>query len=310
MTPDKPIDLLEEKITKMAHAYADPKFRNGSFRWEKMVKIYKEAIREWLSQQLIEATIATENKPPFSMPGKINIMDSMAAETPEIGIPADVRKRILAKGFEYGSINRNEGETYHLRQDSYIDGRMDEYCFLNPNSEMPQPILNRIVAQTKIFLQGKIDDGQPPLADLADAWQEGAEWMYGHLMADRPGLRIVPNGSYFVAQCEKCGFKGSSEEWEGGGQIADTGDYGDSYCPVCGATGCEEAENDIYFDQRNLLLKSIGKQKDIGWLEFEVSRLNDELAALRAIIARQAQTITDQEKIIAEQADKLLGKPS
>lgn len=71
--------------------------------------------------------------------------------------------------------------------------------------------------------------------------------------------RIIPNGQYFVAQCENCGFKASSQEWLGGGQIADTGDYGDGYCPVCGAIGCEEADDDLYIDQREILVKKIAE---------------------------------------------------
>ena len=37
---------------------------------------------------------------------------------------------------------------------------------------------------------------------------------------------------YFEVECD-CGFKGLSFLLLGGGQIADTGDYGDTYCPCC-----------------------------------------------------------------------------
>lgn len=37
---------------------------------------------------------------------------------------------------------------------------------------------------------------------------------------------------YFEVECD-CGFKGLSFLLLGGGQIADTGDYGDCYCPCC-----------------------------------------------------------------------------
>lgn len=50
---------------------------------------------------------------------------------------------------------------------------------------------------------------------------------------------------YYPAECENCHFKGSSSEWTGGGQIADTGDYDDSYCPRCGSPNYNEIENEI-----------------------------------------------------------------
>ena len=40
----------------------------------------------------------------------------------------------------------------------------------------------------------------------------------------------------------KCGWWGSSELLDGGGQIADTGDYGDCYCPVCGNSDLDDKE--------------------------------------------------------------------
>lgn len=39
--------------------------------------------------------------------------------------------------------------------------------------------------------------------------------------------------NYFHVKCD-CGWFGSSRLLQGGGQIADTGDFGDAYCPVCG----------------------------------------------------------------------------
>ena len=71
--------------------------------------------------------------------------------------------------------------------------------------------------------------------------------------------RFTPIAQFFVAQCEKCGFKGTSDEWKGGGQIADTGDYGDFYCPVCGQVDVPEADDDLYVDQRDIFLREIDK---------------------------------------------------
>ena len=39
---------------------------------------------------------------------------------------------------------------------------------------------------------------------------------------------------WYDAECDRCGWFGSSEYLLGGAPIADTGDYGDVYCPICG----------------------------------------------------------------------------
>lgn len=49
---------------------------------------------------------------------------------------------------------------------------------------------------------------------------------------------------YYPAECPHCGWVGSSAKLKGGGQIADTGDYDDVYCPVCGSIDTEDAENE------------------------------------------------------------------
>lgn len=51
-----------------------------------------------------------------------------------------------------------------------------------------------------------------------------------------------PESNFYTAECDKCGWWGSSELLDGGGQIADTGDYGDSYCPVCGNSDLDDKE--------------------------------------------------------------------
>lgn len=40
---------------------------------------------------------------------------------------------------------------------------------------------------------------------------------------------------YYNAECEKCGWYASSQYCNGGGAIADTGDYSDPTCPICDA---------------------------------------------------------------------------
>jgi hypothetical protein len=52
--------------------------------------------------------------------------------------------------------------------------------------------------------------------------------------------------NYYPTMCSSCGWKGCSCELEGGHQIADTGDYGDCYCPKCGEVhDGDDIENEI-----------------------------------------------------------------
>ena len=46
--------------------------------------------------------------------------------------------------------------------------------------------------------------------------------------------------SYYTAECSACGWWGSSKLLDGGGAIADTGDYFDCTCPVCGNADIDE----------------------------------------------------------------------
>ena len=59
-------------------------------------------------------------------------------------------------------------------------------------------------------------------------------------------------------KCNKCSWLGSSEEVDGGGQIADTGDYGDIYCPKCGSTDIDETDNNIIKLSIRSLLQKVG----------------------------------------------------
>ncbi len=46
--------------------------------------------------------------------------------------------------------------------------------------------------------------------------------------------------NYFLAECDNCGWWGSSGLLDGGGAIADTGDHFDCTCPVCGKVDPDE----------------------------------------------------------------------
>lgn len=48
---------------------------------------------------------------------------------------------------------------------------------------------------------------------------------------------------YYTAECGKCDWWGSSKLLNGGGQIADTGDYFDCTCPVCDSDDIYEKQS-------------------------------------------------------------------
>ncbi|MGU5729380.1 hypothetical protein ACV1DR_10660 [Aeromonas jandaei] len=50
-------------------------------------------------------------------------------------------------------------------------------------------------------------------------------------------------GGYFVMECQNCGEVFNSKQCNGGESIADTGDYGDCYCPHCGEVDPMECDN-------------------------------------------------------------------
>jgi len=93
-----------------------------------------------------------------------------------------------------------------------------------------------------------------------------------------PAKRIVPKDPYFVGQCNSCGYKCSSEEWGGGSAIADTGDYTDPYCPLCLSKDVDEADDDLYIDQTELLMSAIKKlQEKVNCLDFEVYTRDNQI---------------------------------
>ncbi|MFS7308038.1 hypothetical protein [Rahnella inusitata] len=64
--------------------------------------------------------------------------------------------------------------------------------------------------------------------------------------AERVKLGFVTDdntGGHYVAECEECGQIFPSQTCDGGEQIADSGDYGDCYCPHCGFIDPLECDN-------------------------------------------------------------------
>lgn len=63
---------------------------------------------------------------------------------------------------------------------------------------------------------------------------------------DTDGVNFVTDdntGGYYVCECQGCGEVFSSRDCGGGGQIADTGDYDDTYCPHCDQVDPLECDN-------------------------------------------------------------------
>ncbi len=82
---------------------------------------------------------------------------------------------------------------------------------------------------------------------------------------------------WFPVQCEKCGWVGCSSELDGGGQIADTRDYGDAYCPCCkSVTAGDEIENTCLIPSQEVL-KEIIQRSQMSLSKFIKSDNQDEL---------------------------------
>lgn len=63
---------------------------------------------------------------------------------------------------------------------------------------------------------------------------------------------VYPRDTYFPVKCEKCGWESWSHLADGGGQIADTGDYSDVYCPKCGSLDLDDiAQDNLTYYRQN-----------------------------------------------------------
>lgn len=60
----------KDEIRKMAEVYANSKFAPQSFRWQHMVRIYVDAINEWIISKITKGERDNEEKPPYSMPAQ------------------------------------------------------------------------------------------------------------------------------------------------------------------------------------------------------------------------------------------------
>lgn len=72
-----------------------------------------------------------------------------------------------------------------------------------------------------------------------------------------PELSDFFDENFYFAECGNCGWYGSSKLLNGGGQIADTGDYFDCYCPKCDSL---DIDNEININE---------------FIDKEIEKLND-----------------------------------
>ena len=68
---------------------------------------------------------------------------------------------------------------------------------------------------------------------------------------------ISADTTYFIAECEWCGWRGMSSLLKGGSAIADTGDFDDGVCPKCGSNKVDDSEECslgiTYYNQSDLV---------------------------------------------------------
>lgn len=106
----------------------------------------------------------------------------------------------------------------------------------------------------------------PILPEQWEGYEDGAEVEEGE-------FELMDTAKFWYAVCEHCGWRGSSEKLSGGGQIADTGDYGDCYCPQCESV-------DIADDGENFIgTIAIPKQKQVSQTDSVKELFVDKLLA-------------------------------
>ncbi|MFK3927390.1 hypothetical protein ACI2J7_01325 [Serratia bockelmannii] len=115
-------------------------------------------------------------------------------------------------------------------------------------------------------------------------------------------------GGYFVIECQECGAVYPSQQADGGGQIADTGDYDDAICPHCGEESPEECENvglawNVQQAKITVLLAELeAKDKRIAELEVGHQEAAKQIASWRRIAK---QNIEEREKdLVALDAER------
>lgn len=87
-------------------------------------------------------------------------------------------------------------------------------------------------------------------------------------------IRILPEDEkkYYPAECEDCGWIGSSQLLAGGAPIADTGDFNDPLCPVCFSAKVDETDN---YQPLDKYIETVTKRaaQTIKWLMADIDSL-------------------------------------
>lgn len=96
-------------------------------------------------------------------------------------------------------------------------------------------------------------------------------------------------GNYYPAKCENCEEMFTSERMTGGEPIADTGDYGDCYCPHCGTDDSEIID-----------CGAVGSEAVEAW-NFQQKHIDALIAALEQ--SQRANAAQDDH--INQQADRI-----
>ena len=112
-------------------------------------------------------------------------------------------------------------------------------------------------------------------------------------------------GGYYVAECEECGNIFPSQTCDGGGQIADTGDYGDCYCPLCGHVDPQECDNaNLVWNVQQLKIVNLTKQLEAERPQRETA---DRAAAAERLLRKASDKAFNEQYDRAEKAEASVG---
>lgn len=102
----------------------------------------------------------------------------------------------------------------------------------------------QIIDKLKEFLLEQVHINETDVDWDKVVWHDTLSKLVGNLkiaeLSYTEASKSDKESGYYTAQCNECGWFGTSRLLLGGGQIGDTGDYDDVYCPVCENTDIDE----------------------------------------------------------------------